>query len=69
MIDLRGIGVAVGVGCAALATRYLEGLLFGVTPLDPLTFVVVSLMFMAIAVLASALPARRAAAIDPLSAL
>ena len=66
---LTGIGVAVGLAAAAVATRYLEGMLFGLSPLDPLTFIAVSLAFPMVAVLAAYLPARRAASIDPLLAL
>ena len=63
------VGVAAGVGGAALLTRYLEGLLFGLTPLDVTTFVAVVVMFGAVAALASYIPARRATRVDPLVAL
>jgi len=66
---LTGIGVALGLAAAAVATRYLEGMLFGLSPLDPSTFIAVSLAFPAAASLAAYLPARRAASIDPLVAL
>jgi putative ABC transport system permease protein len=66
---LTAVGILVGVVGAAAMTRYLEGLLFGVTPLDAQTFVAVSLLFAAIATLASYLPARRAATLDPLIAI
>ena len=65
-LTLLGLGLGL-VGAVAL-TRYLEGLLFGLTPLDPLTFVGVALSFAAIATLASFVPARRAASVDPLVA-
>ena len=55
-------------GAAALS-RYLEGLLFGLTPLDVTTFVASSSMFGAVAALASYVPARRATRVDPLVAL
>jgi putative ABC transport system permease protein len=62
-------GMALGLTGAALAARYLERLLFGLRPLDPLTFVVVSSLFIAAAMAASYIPARRATKIDPMSAL
>jgi putative ABC transport system permease protein len=62
-------GMALGLTGAALAARYLERLLFGLRPLDPLTFVVVSSLFIAVAMAASYIPARRATKIDPMSAL
>ena len=66
---LAGIGVAVGVALAAAATRLIVGFLFDVSPLDALTFAGMSAVFVAVALLASYLPARRAAATDPLTAL
>jgi putative ABC transport system permease protein len=68
-VVLTVIGIALGVAGAAAVTRYLEGMLFGLTPLDPMTFVAVSLMFAAVATLASWVPARRATHISPLIAL
>jgi ABC-type antimicrobial peptide transport system permease subunit len=64
-----GLGIALGVGSAAALTRYLEGMLFGLTPLDPATFVAVSLFFAAVATLAAWVPARRATNVDPMIAL
>ncbi len=66
---LTGAGLALGVAGAAAMTRYLEGLLFGLTPLDPPTFVAVALAFTSVAMLASYVPARRATTVDPLVAL
>jgi predicted permease len=63
------IGVAAGVVASAALTRSLLGMLFGVTPLDPTTFIAVSFMFTLVAALASYVPARRAAKVDPLIAL
>jgi putative ABC transport system permease protein len=63
------IGIAVGLALAAAVTRYLEGMLFGLTPLDPITFVAVSALFAAVTLLAAFLPARRATVADPLEAL
>ena len=62
-------GVAGGLGGAAAVTRLMSSLLFGVTPLDPSTYVAVSSAFIAAATIASYIPARRAVAIDPVSAL
>jgi ABC-type antimicrobial peptide transport system permease subunit len=52
-----------------MLTRYLDALLFGITPLDPPTFVAVSLLLVAVGTLAAYLPARRATRVDPLVAL
>jgi predicted permease len=62
-------GMAVGIAAAAGLSRYLEGLLFGTTPLDITTFAAVIVMFGAVAALASYVPARRATRVDPLVAL
>jgi predicted permease len=63
------IGVAIGLVAAAAVTRVMGTLLFGVSPLDPATFAVVALGLVATTLLASYLPARRAARIDPIHAL
>ena len=62
-------GLALGLIGAAAVGRLLSGLIFGVTPRDPITFVVVSALLMLVAVTACYFPARRAARIDPASAL
>jgi ABC-type antimicrobial peptide transport system permease subunit len=62
-------GLVLGVGGAAAAARYLTGLLFGLTPLEPATFVGVVLMFFMVATLGSYVPARRATQVDPMVAL
>ncbi len=64
-----GLGVVIGLVGAFLLSRYMTSLLFGVTPTDPLVYAVVSAVLIAVALLASYLPARRAAKIDPLVAL
>ncbi len=64
-----GVGIAVGVLAALFLTRLMEGLLYGVTPRDPVTFAVVTVLLLGIAVAASAVPAMRAARVDPLKAL
>jgi len=63
------IGIAIGLAGAVALTRILSSLLYDVTPTDPLTLAGVSLVLAAIALLASYLPARRAARIDPMAAL
>jgi putative ABC transport system permease protein len=63
------IGVVAGIAGAAALTRYLEGMLFDLGTLDVTTFVLVAVMFAAVAMAAAYLPARRATAIDPLAAL
>jgi putative ABC transport system permease protein len=62
-------GIATGVVVALLLTRFLTGLLFGVSATDPLTFAAVSLLLLGVALLASYIPARAAARLDPLEAL
>ncbi len=66
---LAAVGIAIGLAGAMGFTRYLETLLFGLTPLDPATYVVVVLVFISVALIASYVPARRAARVDPLVAL
>ncbi len=64
-----GLGVVIGLVGSFLLSRYMTSLLFGVQPTDPMVYVVVSLVLILVALLASYLPARRAAKIDPLVAL
>ncbi len=66
---LSACGIALGLAGAAAGARILQGMLFGITPLDPATFVVVSLLFGAVAMMACYLPARRATRVDPMVAL
>ena len=66
---LTGLGVAIGLGAAAVLARLMKSLLFGVSPLDPVTYVSIPLVLVACAVVASYLPARRAAGVDPVEAL
>jgi putative ABC transport system permease protein len=61
---LSGVGLVVGLGSAAGVTRFMKSLLFGTTPLDPMTFTLMSIALAAAAVLASYLPARRALAVN-----
>jgi predicted permease len=64
-----GVGVVLGLVGAALLSRSMTTLLFNVRPTDPKVYAAVSLVLIAVALLASYLPARRAAQIDPLIAL
>jgi hypothetical protein len=66
---LTTIGIAVGLIGAAAATRVLQGMLFGITPLDPKTFLAVAVLFGLVTTLASYVPARRATKVDPMVAL
>ena len=68
-LALAGMGVAIGLGAAAGLTRLMSTLLFGITPLDPVTYAVVPVILVIATVLASYLPARRAASVDPVEAL
>jgi len=63
------VGLFLGVIGSVALSRYLQGVLFGITPLDPATFVVVSAMFLVVAVLATLIPARWTTRVDPLVAL
>jgi putative ABC transport system permease protein len=66
---LTGAGMAIGLLAAVALTRLMSSLLFGVSPLDPPTYVVVPILLVGATVVASYLPARRAAAVDPVEAL
>ena len=66
---LTGAGVVCGLVLALAATRLLSSLLFHVSAVDPLTYVAVSIGLVATAALASYLPSRRAAAVNPVDAL
>jgi ABC-type antimicrobial peptide transport system permease subunit len=63
------IGVATGLPVALISSRLTEGLLFGLTPTDPLTIAVSTLVMISVAILAGYFPARRAARVDPIVAL
>jgi putative ABC transport system permease protein len=60
------IGIMIGSTAAAALSRFVDGMLFGLTPLDPATFIAVSVLLATIAFLASCIPARRATRVDPL---
>src|SRR5262245_351769 len=68
-LKLTFIGVAIGLLAALAATRLLKSLLYGVSETDPLTFVVIVLSLVIVALLACWIPARRAASLDPLVSL
>ena len=68
-LALAGAGVLLGLGCAMLLTRTLAGTLYGITATDPLSFALAAACLLAVALLASYLPARRASRIDPAVAL
>lgn len=68
-LGLALLGVAIGLGVAFALTRLLQGLLFDVTPADPLTFGALALLLLVVALLACYFPARKATQVDPLVAL
>lgn len=64
-LRLTAAGIAVGLILSAAATRFLAGFLYGVNPMDPVAFLGAALVWILIAMLASYVPARRAARVDP----
>jgi putative ABC transport system permease protein len=68
-MKLVGAGMAVGLGAALVLSQYMRTLLFEVSPSDPLTYASVAVLLTAVALLACALPARRAMRVDPIVAL
>ncbi len=67
--SLGGLGVVIGLAGGLAVTRFLRTLLYGVSPFDPLSFVGVAVLLTTIALVASYIPARRAAKVDPVEAL
>ena len=63
------LGVAIGVGLSILSTPFLDALLSQVKPRDPLTIAVLAFLLIAVTLLASFVPARRATRVDPLTSL
>jgi ABC-type antimicrobial peptide transport system permease subunit len=68
-LRIGALGTVIGVAAAAATSRLLAGLLFGVSPYDPLTFVSLAAGLLTVAALASWIPARRALAVEPNAAL
>ena len=66
---LAAIGIGIGVAGAVAMTRYMTTLLFGVKPIDVVTFIGVAVVLGIVVLVACLVPARRAAKIDPLQAL
>jgi putative ABC transport system permease protein len=66
---LAAIGIALGLLAALAVTRVLEGLLYGVSARDPLTFAALAAGLAAVTLLATWMPARRAARVDPILAI
>lgn len=66
---LTAVGISTGIAAAAALSRYLASMLYGVTPLDPTTYLAVGTLFGLVALLAAYLPARRATKVDPMVAL
>jgi putative ABC transport system permease protein len=69
VLKIAGISIAVTIPLAVLATRVLKSQLFGVSNADPVVLVLATLMVASVAVIAAALPARRAANVEPMKAL
>jgi ABC-type antimicrobial peptide transport system permease subunit len=68
-LSLTAAGIALGIGTAVVLTRVMSAFLFGVGPLDPVTYAAVSGTLAAVALVATYLPARRASRVDPIVAL
>jgi putative ABC transport system permease protein len=68
-LQLTSLGLALGLAGAIASMHVLSSLLYGIKPTDPLTFLIISLLLAAVALLACYVPARRATKVDPMEAL
>ena len=68
-LGITGIGVIAGLVLSAVTVRLMRAYLYGLSPFDPIAFLAASLAWVAIAMLASWYPARRATRVDPITAL
>ena len=68
-LTLALVGVVAGISIAAVATRLLSGMLYGIRPTDPLTFTLTAAVFLLVSIAASGVPAYRAARMDPMTSL
>jgi putative ABC transport system permease protein len=66
---LVAVGISLGLGAALLSTRVLSGQLYGISAIDPVTFLGIPVLLTGVALLASAIPARRATRVDPMIVL
>jgi ABC-type antimicrobial peptide transport system permease subunit len=66
---LISVGVATGLVAATLLARSMAGVLFGISPFDPVSFTVAAVVLIGVGLAASLIPARRAALVDPMVAL
>jgi putative ABC transport system permease protein len=69
VVRVAAVAAAIGLVVARAVSRLMSGLLFEVTPAESLTYVVVTVVLMAVALVAAYVPARRAASVDPMMAL
>ena len=67
--SLAAIGAVIGVVAAAILSRYIRAMLFGIAPADPATSAAAAAAMIAVALLAGWIPARKAARLDPIAAL
>jgi ABC-type antimicrobial peptide transport system permease subunit len=68
-LKLFGVGMMLGLLTAFVLTRLMQSLLFGISATDPITFIGISLVLLAVAILASYVPRLRATKVDPITAL